>query len=178
MHTGISIFLPGALENTPAEIFQAKIRCMLGVLKSLETTSRPLFIWCDSFLEVGDKYLDDLPALLANIEEQPTAFVTLSTNGANHFGQLAEKILTLTLPPRTTDAELLNRILPWGSRTRLFGHGAKELKRNPAFFFCYVKPLHQYPPIRVEVPAKIPPDEVDAHIDRVMAHVILNPNIL
>ena len=178
MHTGISIFLPGALENTPAEIFQAKIRCMLGVLKSLETTSRPLFIWCDSFLEVGDKYLDDLPALLANIEEQPTAFVTLSTNGANHFGQLAEKILALTLPPRTTDAELLNRILPWGCRTRLFGHDAKEAKGSQSFFFCYIKPLRQYPPIRVEVPAKIPPDEVDAHIDRVMAHVILNPNIL
>lgn len=178
MSTGVSIFLPGALTYSNAEIFQAKTSCMFSALNSLKTTSHPLFVWQNSFLEIGVNWPDELPALLAKIEQQSTPFVAMSTNGANHFGRIAAKVLQVTLPPRTTDAELLNQIVPWGRRTQLFKHTAKETGSKPGFFFCYIKPLREYPPIRLEIPAKVPLDEIDDHIDRTVAHIILNPNVL
>lgn len=174
---GTGNFVPGYTPQTPAiTVVREEIRTILEIYRTIDAPSNALLLWGGSFLEMADRFPDELNVLLSQVGQQPS-FVAYSTNGATHFSQIAQAFLEMSLPQYITDAELLNAMVPWGGRTRLFCHeipGATDALR---FSFCYIKPLREYPPIRLEIPDLIPLKEIDSLLDRVLAHIILNPNI-
>lgn len=171
--------VPGYAANfTPGEILRSEMENLLYIYDKLKAIPEALFLWCGSFLDTAANWPDELLYLMPHLNPHHSSFVAYSTNGANHFGRITEKFLDVTLPQRTTDAELLNAILPWGARTHLFCHDSVENIDAYKFSFCYIKPIQEYPPIRLEIPTRVPPEEIDLILDRIMAHFILNPNIL
>lgn len=174
---GTGNFVPGYSPQTPEEtIVQAEIRTILGIYRMIDTPSKALLLWRGSFLEMAERFPDTLHSLLSRVGQQPS-FIAYSTNRANHFSQIAQAFLGVSLPHSITDAELFDAIVPWGGRTHLFCHEAPSTTATLRFSFCYIKPLRKYPPIRLEIPDNIPRDEIDSLLDRVLAHLILNPNI-
>ncbi|MAT96868.1 MAG: hypothetical protein CL608_06970 [Anaerolineaceae bacterium] len=175
----IGSLLPGPAANfQTGEILHEEIASLFRVYDELDKSPDVIFLWCGSFLDTAANWPDELLHLIPRLNGPQPAFVAYSTNGANHFGRIAAKFLDVTLPERATDAELLHAILPWGARTRLFCHDSLNLVDSYKFYFCYIRPLREYPPVRLEIPPKIPLKEIDHLLDRVMAHIILNPNIL
>lgn len=175
----IGTLFPGNTDSFyKGEILQEEVKSLFYVIKEPGITPSSYFLWFNSFLELSEKWPSQLAALLSQVNNYSPKFAAYSTNGANHIGRIVERCLRLTLPEGTTDAELLNAILPWGGRTRLICHESKGGNEPMRFNFCYIKPIQEYPPIRVEIPAKIPLEEVDSLLDKVMAHVILNPDVL
>jgi len=174
---GTGNIVPGYTPQTPAITVQREeIRTILEIYRTIDTPSSALLLWGGSFLEMADRFPEELHSLLSQVGQHP-AFVAYSNNGANHFSQIAQAFLEMSLPHYVTDAELLNDMVPWGGRTRLFCHEAPGATAALRFSFCYIKPLREYPPIRLEIPDIIPREEIDSLLDRVLGHIILNPNI-
>jgi hypothetical protein len=161
------------------ELLEEEINQLFERVQTDRETLPTNLLWHNSLLELVEGHQSVAKAFLSKAATFSTTLFTFSTDGLTHLGQLAEKFLERPLPVGITDAELLAQILPWGSRSLVFCHDSLEPESGLKFCFCYMKPIREYPPIRVEFPhLQMGGDSLDGVLDKIMAFLLLTPTVV
>lgn len=141
--------------------------------------SAHLRLWSGGLLKIAER---EDPAVLrdyARAFSGSLPLVTFSTSNSQVLSRMAGQLLGREPMVNISDAQVLNSLVPWGSRSLIFHHEIQVDRLNLLFNFCYLKPLATYAPIRVEFLASHPQgDDVQNLFDRLLAHFILNPNTI
>ncbi len=138
-----------------------------------------LHLWLSSFVEMAEwKGVTVLQeCALAFVGSAP--LVAFSTSQSQVLLRLAGQILGREPMANISDAQVLSSLLSWGGRTLLLHHEIHAGGHELLFNVCYLKPLATYAPIRVEFLAShFQEDVVSDLLDRIVAHSILNPNLI
>ncbi|MCA9921458.1 MAG: hypothetical protein KC421_03750 [Anaerolineales bacterium] len=137
------------------------------------------FIWHGCYLNAIQSqkphYVSDLFRSFTKLQPNYFAF---SNGRSDIFAQLASRLLDKEAPANVNDADLFALFLPWGSRSTLFYVDAFDGDPALRFGVCYLRPYQEAPPIRIEIPAHMMADDRWQLLDKVMAHFILNPDIV
>lgn len=166
-------------KTDPVDLRNEEVRQLFENFLDKRKKSLSFLLWHNSFLELAVTW----PTVLKTFESKASTGLppvcTLSTDGVTHLGKVAGRFLELPLPAGLTDAELLEQFLPWGRRSLVFYHDFLDADRGSKVGFCYLKPLREYPPIRIEFPdCRLLGNSLDATLDLILAFLILNPNVL
>lgn len=166
-------------KTDPLDLRREEVTQLFGSFLDRRKKSITLLLWHNSLLELAVAWPSVLKTFLSKASTGSPPVCTLSTDGVSHLGRVAQRFLELPLPAGLTDAELLEQFLPWGRRSLAFYHDSLAADCDLTFSFCYLKPLREYPPIRIEFPdCGLLGNSLDATLDLILAFLILNPNVL
>lgn len=166
-------------KTAPVDLRHEEVRQLFENFLDKRKKSISLLLWHNSLLELAVTWPTVLKTFLSKAAAGSPHIYTLATDGVGHLGKVAQRFLELPLPHGLTDAELLEQILPWGRRSLAYYFDSLDAGPASMLGFCYLKPLREHPPIRIEFSASgFLGNSLDVSLDLVLAFLILNPNVI